>query len=145
MRSLVTIGFAALLSGAFGATAAPVRPNPAATPDALVLPVQIRCDARACFDPRTGAYTRSRCDYRGCRPVGGVVEYLGQAPYGGGYARPRDYGYERPPAYGYGPPHGYGYGHPHGYGYGPKPGQYAPPAGMTQQEYEAHRAGSGGG
>ena len=140
-RSII---LAALLSGAgaSGAAALPVRPAPAGMSNAVV-PVQMRCDARACFDPRTGAYTRSRCDHRGCRPVGGAVEYLGQAPYGGGYARPRDYGYERPPAYGYGPPHGYGYGHPHGYG--PRPGQYAPPAGMTQQEYEAHRAGSGGG
>ncbi|HEX8664191.1 MAG TPA: hypothetical protein VF744_09200 [Beijerinckiaceae bacterium] len=141
-----SIAFAALLSaaGVSGATALPIRPAPAATPDALVVPVQMRCDARACFDPRTGAYTRSRCDHRGCRPVGRVVEYLGQAPYGGGYARQRDYGYERPPAYGYGPSHGYGYGYPRGYGYG-RPGQYAPPAGMTQQEYEAYRAGSGGG
>jgi hypothetical protein len=74
------------------------------------------------------------------------VEYLGQAPYGG-YGRPRGYGYEGSPAYGYGyvPPHGYGYGHHRGgYGYG-RPGQYSPPAGMTQQKYESHRVGSGGG
>jgi hypothetical protein len=140
MRSLVTIGFAALLSGAFGAAAAPARPDPAAMPDVIV-PVQMRCDARACFDPRTGAYTRSLCDSRGCRPVGGVVEYLGQATRGHG--GPRGYGYETPPAYGYGSPHGYGYGYQRGYG--PRPGQYAPPAGMSQQEYEAYRAGSGGG
>ena len=139
MRAPSTIAFVALLSGAgvSGAAALPFRPALAGMPDA-VLPVQMRCDARACFDPRTGAYTRSRCDYRGCRPIGGVVEY---AP--SGYGRPRGYD-EGPPAYGYGYPHGYGRGYPRGYGYG-RPGQYSPPAGMSQQEYESHRAGSGGG
>jgi hypothetical protein len=139
MRSLLIIGFAAFLSGAglSEAAAAPARLDPAAMPEASVLPVQMQCSMSACVDPRTGAYTQSRCDYRGCRPVGGIVGYVQpQAPYGAP-ARPRGYGYEAPPAY--------GYGHQRGYGYGSRPGQYAPPAGMSQQEYEAYRAGSGGG
>ncbi|MDF3062535.1 MAG: hypothetical protein K0S06_2644 [Microvirga sp.] len=62
--------------------------------------------------------TQYRCDDRGCRPTRG------------GYYQPR------------GPYDGRGYSHPYARS---RPGQLTPPAGMTWQEYEAHRAGSGGG
>ena len=35
--------------------------------------VQLVCDHLRCFDPATGFYGRSVCDYRGCRPLGGPV------------------------------------------------------------------------
>ena len=35
-----------------------------------ITPVQLLCDHLRCFDPATGLYGRSVCDYRGCRPLG---------------------------------------------------------------------------
>jgi hypothetical protein len=64
--------------------------------------------------------TQYRCDDRDCRPVRGGYRY----------DQPR------------GPYDGRGYAHPYARS---RPGQLTPPAGMTRQEYETHRAGSGGG
>jgi hypothetical protein len=56
--------------------------------------VQLVCNPSRCIDPRTGAFTQSVCDYRGCRPSGGVIGYDRPGPgypppppYGGGQAR----------------------------------------------------------
>lgn len=78
MRSLALI---AALGGALSAIAAPpsqaaparFAPAPAAT--APIVRVQLVCDPSRCIDPRTGAYTQSGCDYRGCYPISGVVGY----------------------------------------------------------------------
>jgi len=58
--------------------------------------VQMLCTPQSCVDQRTGVYTASSCDYRGCRPSSGPV---GRLPgYGGGYGYGRGGGYElRPP------------------------------------------------
>lgn len=37
------------------------------------------CNQNRCLDRRTGAYTASSCDYRGCRPSSGIVGYT--SPY----------------------------------------------------------------
>lgn len=88
---------------ASGALAMPVPEIPAPND---IHRVQLVCTPQSCIDQRTGVYTASNCDYRGCRPSSGPV---GRLPgYGGG------------PAYGGGP----GYGR--GYGYGPPPGPPPP-------------------
>jgi len=64
--------------------------------------VQMHCTPQSCVDQRTGVYTASSCDYRGCRPssgpVGRLPGYGGGYGYGGGSGYGRGYGYElRPP------------------------------------------------
>src|SRR6185312_15098488 len=41
--------------------------------DAMLTRVQLVCTPSSCIDQRTGQYTESHCDRRGCRPLGGVV------------------------------------------------------------------------
>lgn len=41
-----------------------------------VVNVQWRCDPNRCLNVRTGAYTASSCDWRGCRPSSGIVGYI---------------------------------------------------------------------
>jgi hypothetical protein len=48
-----------------------IRPESSA-----VVPVRMICDHLRCFDPRSGAYTHSACDRRGCYRTGPVVGYL---------------------------------------------------------------------
>ena len=78
MRSLALI---ALLGSALSAIAAPpshaapARFDPAPAATAPIVRVQLVCDPSRCIDPRTGAYTQSGCDYRGCYPISGVVGY----------------------------------------------------------------------
>ena len=69
----------------------------------MVTSVRWVCNASRCIDPRTGAYTQSGCNYRGCYPIGGIVGY-DTPSYGGGGG------------YGYGDGGGYGYGNGGGYG-----------------------------
>ena len=52
-----------------------------------IVSVRLVCDRHRCLDSRTGAYTESNCDYRGCWPSSGVVGYLD--------GRGRTYGYQR--------------------------------------------------
>ena len=56
------------------------------TPRPLI-EVQLRCDPSRCIDPRTGAYTQSGCDARGCYPISGIVGYTNPESlgYGSGY------------------------------------------------------------
>jgi hypothetical protein len=79
-----------------------------------VTPVRLICNPNRCIDPRTGAYTQSGCNYRGCYPIGGIVGYT-TPPGGGGY---------RGPYYGGGYP---GYGGGYGGGYGPRYPGYGGP------------------
>ncbi len=91
MRSLALIAVGAALSAiaVSPAHAAPVRFGPALAAQAPIVHVQLVCNPSRCIDPRTGAYTQSGCDYRGCYPTSGVVGYTnpGGAGYGGGYRR----------------------------------------------------------
>lgn len=53
----------------------------------------LRCTPSSCIDTRTGNYTESVCDYRGCRPGSGVVGRLGPGGYDSKYdPRYSDYG-----------------------------------------------------
>ncbi len=74
--------------------------------DSAVLRVQWTCNMDGCFDVRTGAFTESACNRRGCYPTSGVV----------GRMTPRGPAYR--PGYGY----GYGAARP----YYPSPPRYAP-------------------
>lgn len=106
--------------GAGTASALPVAPLAATQDDPLVERVQLQCNAQRCLNPRTGAYTQSVCNRRGCRPSGGIVGYLG--PQRGGYYRGRDryddrydrrrYGYDRR------------YDRRYDRGYGPRRGEF---------------------
>jgi hypothetical protein len=60
----------------------------------------LRCTPSSCIDPRTGYYTESHCDYRGCRPIPGVVGRLGPGGYDSKYD-PRYSAYGRYRGYGY--------------------------------------------
>ena len=42
----------------------------------LVTSARMMCDSARCFNPRTGAYTASSCDYHGCYRIGRVLGYL---------------------------------------------------------------------
>lgn len=56
---------------------------PFAAPAAAGLPVeqvQMQCDYNRCIDVRTGVYTQSTCNRRGCFPLGGARGQIG--PYG---------------------------------------------------------------
>jgi hypothetical protein len=89
MRRLVLATLIAL-APAGAALALPALPLEA---PAAIVQVQLQCTPQSCLDPRTGVYTESTCDYRGCRPSSGPVGRLGgpQRGYGGGYddERPR--------------------------------------------------------
>ena len=54
--------------------------------------VQLRCDPSRCIDPRTGAYTQSGCNRRGCYPISGIVGYTDPERLGYGSSDP----YRRP-------------------------------------------------
>jgi hypothetical protein len=105
-RHSLPIGLAALLlCGAFGgARAGPF--GPALIPErSMVIAVRLVCDPNRCIDPRTGAYTSSSCDYRGCRPSSGIVGYTnpgGSYGYGYGYGGGPGYGQEQRGYYGRG-------------------------------------------
>lgn len=77
-------------------------PAPASLP---IEQVQMQCDYNRCIDVRTGVYTQSTCNRRGCFPLGGARGQIGPYGednryyrrrgydgYGGGYYRgPRQY------------------------------------------------------
>lgn len=54
-------------------------PNPGArlslTPPPTI-PVRMVCDAHRCFDPRSGVYSHSACDRRGCYQSSPIIGYL---------------------------------------------------------------------
>lgn|SRR5262245_22183807 len=56
-----------------------------------VSPVRLDCNPSRCLDTRTGAYTQSTCDRRGCRPIGGVVGYIDEDNSGRAYGPGRGY------------------------------------------------------
>lgn len=68
-RSLI---FGAMMIGLTGgaASAMPLAPLEGG---AGIVRVQLQCTQFSCINPRTGEYTRSRCDYRGCYPISGPV------------------------------------------------------------------------
>lgn len=81
--------------------AMPLVPSaPAGLP---IVQVQLRCDQNSCIDQRTGVYTASTCDYRGCRPSSGPVGRIGGYGQDYRYSRGRGYddGYDRGRGYGY--------------------------------------------
>lgn len=69
------LGLAILLGGTVSSQAAtamvPLKAQSA------TLNVRMECTPSRCLDTRTGAYTQSSCDYRGCFPIGGIVGYVG--------------------------------------------------------------------
>ncbi|MBB4258771.1 hypothetical protein GGD64_002790 [Bradyrhizobium sp. CIR3A] len=70
--------------------------------DSGVVQIQWTCNMDGCFDVRTGAFTESACNRRGCYPTSGVVGRM--TPHGPAY-RP-GYGYALPDPY-YPPPRRY--------------------------------------
>lgn len=92
-RLLISIAFAGL-AGIGAASAAPVSaPGHAPVSFDPVQSVQYVCDQFRCLNPRTGAYTQSGCNRRGCYPSSGIVGYIDvPGARGGGrnsYDRPR--------------------------------------------------------
>jgi len=81
----------ALLSpfGVASATALP-KVQELGAPITAAQAVRMDCNESRCLDTRTGAYTQSSCDYRGCYPIGGVVGRLNR--YGQEIGRGRNYG-----------------------------------------------------
>ncbi|MEN5084815.1 hypothetical protein ABE438_20220 [Bosea sp. TWI1241] len=83
MRRLVLA--ACCLTGWVTAAAAFPAGVPAGVPALPAAPsgivqVQMQCTPQSCIDPRTGVYTQSTCDARGCRPSSGPVGRLGMPP-----------------------------------------------------------------
>jgi hypothetical protein len=82
--------FGALATGAqaMPVTAIPVGPG--------TTQVQMVCTPQSCIDQRTGVYTSSTCNRRGCwpssGPVGRLPGYGGGHRYGGGPAYSPGYG-----------------------------------------------------
>ncbi len=76
-----------------GAANAAMSPQPMRSDNSIVS-VQLVCSNMNCHDPRTGYYTYSGCNYRGCYPTSG---FIGRLPgYGDGYGPPpQNYGYRR--------------------------------------------------
>lgn len=103
------IAFALPLLMAGVAEAMPVAPSPSA--GLPIGQVQLRCDQNSCIDQRTGTYTASTCDYRGCRPSSGPVGRIGPNGQDYRFSRGRGYGYDD----GYYRPRGYGYPGRRGY------------------------------
>lgn len=106
-------GFAVLvgLAMAMPASATPLSPLAAPAVQDLVSRVQWVCDANRCIDPRSGAYTESNCNRRGCWPSSGIRGYTNPGG-GGGYGNSYDGGpgYARPRYRGEGYGGGYGGG-----------------------------------
>jgi len=79
--------FAAALPLIFAASGSHAMPLPAAPIAPLPIEqVQMRCDQNSCIDQRSGVYTESACDRRGCYPSssprGRVGGYGGYGGYG---------------------------------------------------------------
>jgi hypothetical protein len=93
--------FALPLFAANSAGAMPLAPFAPTSPP--ITQVQMRCDVNSCIDQRTGVYTESTCDYRGCRPSSGPRGRIGGYGQDYRYSRGRDYddGYYRRRDYGY--------------------------------------------
>jgi hypothetical protein len=88
------LGVAGLGIGMASAQAAPAAIERAAPTGGPIVAVQMHCDQLRCIDMRTGAYTQSTCDRRGCRPLGGVVGRTDPRSLGFGYGSdypPGDY------------------------------------------------------
>jgi hypothetical protein len=89
------------MRAALFAGTAQAMPFPAPAPAGLPIEqVQMQCDYNRCIDVRTGVYTQSTCNRRGCFPLGGPRGQIG--PYGedNRYYRRRGYyddGYYRGP------------------------------------------------
>jgi hypothetical protein len=87
---------ACALAGGLGLSSA--NATPSANPSAVLadvsplVQVQYACDAYRCMDPRSGAYTSSNCNARGCYPTSGVLGYIPVPGGGGGGYRQRGYG-----------------------------------------------------
>ncbi|MGX1787305.1 hypothetical protein ACWIGM_11225 [Bosea sp. NPDC055332] len=82
----------------FAASAAVAMPLAAPAPVASPIEqVQMRCDQNSCIDLRTGVYTKSGCDRRGCYPISGPRGQIGAYGQDYRYSRGRDYddGYYR--------------------------------------------------
>lgn len=90
LASMIFAGFASIGSAVAAPVSAPGHAPAAFDP---VLSVQYTCDQNRCLNPRTGAYTYSNCNARGCYPSSGVVGYIDvPGARGGGrnsYDRPR--------------------------------------------------------
>jgi hypothetical protein len=87
MRSFLrTIALAAFALWASQANALPITAMPVGSG---ITEVQLHCTPASCIDQRTGVYTQSTCDRRGCRPFGGPVHRAPPPPpppqWGGGY------------------------------------------------------------
>lgn len=100
MRNGIGIVFAALLlgAGAAGAAAMPADTGLAGLRRPDMVPIQFVCDPRRCIDPRTGAYTQSGCNRRGCYPISGIVGYERPNRVMREYGQPQPY-YGRPEPY----------------------------------------------
>jgi hypothetical protein len=98
MRVLPLVFAAAIICVAAGEVrAAPLSFGPDLTQPggSPIVAAHLVCDPSRCIDPRTGAYTQSGCDARGCYPISGVVGYTDPSTngygngYGGGWRRYR--------------------------------------------------------
>ncbi|MGO4674807.1 hypothetical protein AB4Z40_18090 [Bosea sp. 2YAB26] len=77
-----TLSLGLLAAFAAGNAAAMPLPAPGETGLPLTL-AQMRCNEFRCINPRSGVYTESTCDYRGCYPSSRPRGRLG--PYGEDY------------------------------------------------------------
>jgi hypothetical protein len=80
------LGAAILGIGMAQAQAAPAAPDRALAPaQGPIVRVQWHCDPLRCIDLRSGAYTQSGCNRRGCYPISGIVGYTDPGSLGLGY------------------------------------------------------------
>lgn len=94
-RSILSIVAAGMLMMVSGRADAAMTPPPLVV-DGMVEQVRLVCSRINCHDPRTGQYTYSGCDHRGCYPTSGFIGVLPGYGYGGGYGPPQqNYGYRR--------------------------------------------------
>lgn len=79
---MATLSLAFLAAMAGGKAAAMPLP-PLGETGLPIEQVQLRCNEIRCINPRTGVYTESTCDYRGCYPSSRPRGRVG--PYGEDY------------------------------------------------------------
>lgn len=65
-----------LVAVSVGAMALPARGAKPWVTSGLAMPVRMVCDPQRCFDPRSGVYSSSTCDRRGCYQSGPIIGHL---------------------------------------------------------------------
>jgi len=75
MRATIVLLCLMVLTPMSGSSASAASSPGLVQAPSLVVRVRMVCDNRRCIDPRTGAYSESACDRRGCYQSGPIIGY----------------------------------------------------------------------